>query len=85
MRTGILGGTFDPIHNGHLAMAEEARAYLNLTEVLFLPSGQPWMKAERMISQADYRVEMIELAIKDKPFFKLFHNRNRPAGTVLYS
>jgi len=36
-------------HNGHLAMAEEARAYLNLTEVLFLPSGQPWMKSERMI------------------------------------
>jgi len=71
MRTGILGGTFDPIHNGHLAIAGEARAYLNLTEVLFLPSGQPWMKSERKISPADHRVEMIKLAIKDNPYFKL--------------
>lgn len=71
MRTGILGGTFDPIHNGHLAIAEEARAYLNLTEVLFLPSGRPWMKSERTISPANHRVEMIKLAIKARPYFKL--------------
>ena len=71
MRIGILGGTFDPIHNGHLAIAEEARAYLNLTEVLFLPSGQPWMKSERTISPVNHRIEMIKLAIKGKPFFTL--------------
>jgi nicotinate-nucleotide adenylyltransferase len=85
MRTGILGGTFDPIHNGHLAIAEEARAYLNLTEVLFLPSGQPWMKSERTISPANHRVEMIKLAIKGKPFFTLSTietDQQRPSYSV---
>jgi nicotinate (nicotinamide) nucleotide adenylyltransferase len=71
MKTGILGGTFDPIHNGHLAIAEEARAYLNLTEVLFLPAGQPWMKSDKPISAAAQRIEMIRLAIRPEPRFKL--------------
>jgi nicotinate-nucleotide adenylyltransferase len=71
MKTGILGGTFDPIHNGHLAIAEEARTYLNLTEVLFLPAGQSWMKADRQISPASHRVEMVRLAIEGIPCFKL--------------
>ena len=71
IKTGILGGTFDPIHNGHLAIAEEVRAYLNLTEVLFLPAGQPWMKADKSISPAVYRVEMLRLALHSKPYFKI--------------
>jgi nicotinate-nucleotide adenylyltransferase len=71
MKTGILGGTFDPIHNGHLAIAEEARAYLNLTEVLFLPAGQPWMKSDKSISSARHRVAMVPLAIEGRPYFKL--------------
>jgi nicotinate-nucleotide adenylyltransferase len=71
MKTGILGGTFDPVHNGHLAIAEEARSYLNLDEVIFLPAGQPWMKADRSISPARDRVAMLRLALQDKPRFKL--------------
>jgi nicotinate-nucleotide adenylyltransferase len=71
MKIGILGGTFDPIHYGHLAIAEEARAYLNLTEVLFLPAGQPWMKSDRSISPAQNRVAMITLALQTRPYFKL--------------
>ena len=71
MKTGILGGTFDPIHNGHLAIAEEAKAYLNLTEVIFLPAGQPWMKSDRPILAANHRVEMIRLIIEARPYFKL--------------
>jgi len=71
MKTGILGGTFDPIHNGHLAIASEARAYLNLNEVIFLPAGQPWMKADNPISAAAHRVEMIRQAVQAKPYFKI--------------
>ena len=71
MKTGILGGTFDPIHYGHLAIAEEARAHLNLTEVLFLPAGQPWMKSDKPISPGLHRIEMIRLALEGRPHFKL--------------
>jgi nicotinate-nucleotide adenylyltransferase len=71
MKIGILGGTFDPVHNGHLAIAAEARAYLNLNEVLFLPAGQPWMKSDRSISPAQNRVAMITLALRTRPYFKL--------------
>jgi nicotinate-nucleotide adenylyltransferase len=71
MKTGILGGTFEPIHNGHLAIAEEARTYLNLTEIIFLPAGQPWMKSDRAILTANHRLEMIRLALEGRPYFKL--------------
>jgi nicotinate-nucleotide adenylyltransferase len=71
MKIGVLGGTFDPIHLGHLLVAEEARARLNLTQTLFMPAGQPWLKTNNVISPAEHRVEMIRLAIADKPYFKL--------------
>jgi len=70
MKIGVLGGTFDPIHNGHLAIAEDARAYLNLNEVIFLPAGQPWMKSDRSISPARHRTAMIALALQSRPYFK---------------
>ena len=70
MKIGVLGGTFDPVHNGHLAIAEEARAYLNLNEVIFLPAGQPWMKADRSISPARHRTAMLALALQTRPYFK---------------
>ncbi len=47
MRLGILGGTFDPVHRGHLALARAARQELGLERVMFVPAGQPWRKAER--------------------------------------
>ncbi len=71
MNIGVLGGTFDPIHNGHLIVAEEARARVNLAETLFVPAGQPWLKMDRPISAVEHRVEMVRLAIADKPYFKL--------------
>ena len=71
MNIGVLGGTFDPIHMGHLIVAEEVRARLDLAEVLFVPAGQPWLKANNYISPAEHRVEMVSLAIADKPYFKL--------------
>ena len=71
MNIGILGGTFDPIHIGHLVVAEEARIKLGFREVLFVPAGQPWFKLDRDISLAVHRVEMVSRAIADNPHFKL--------------
>ena len=71
MNIGVLGGTFDPIHMGHLIIAEEVRARLNLAETLFVPAGEPWLKADNTISPAEHRVEMVRLAIANEPYFKL--------------
>jgi nicotinate-nucleotide adenylyltransferase len=70
MRIGILGGTFDPIHVEHLSMAERARHSLSLEEVVFIPAGRPWMKEREPISSAEYRLEMVQLAVEGKPFFR---------------
>ena len=67
----IFGGTFDPIHYGHLIVAEEVRVKLGLGEVLFVPAGQPWLKADRIISSAEHRLGMVRLAISDNPHFEL--------------
>jgi len=71
MNIGVLGGTFDPIHMGHLIIAEEVRARLDLAEVLFVPAGQPLLKLNNVISPAEHRVEMVRLAISDEPSFRL--------------
>jgi nicotinate-nucleotide adenylyltransferase len=71
VKIGILGGTFDPIHIGHLVVAEEARTKLGLSEVLFVPAGQPWLKQDHHITPAVHRVEMVRRAIADNPHFKL--------------
>jgi len=71
MNVGVLGGTFDPIHMGHLILAEEVRVRLNLAEVLFVPAGQPCLKVGSPVSPARHRVEMVRLAIADRPYFKL--------------
>ena len=71
MNIGVMGGTFDPLHNGHLIVAEEARTQVNLAEILFVPAGQPWLKTDTSISPAEHRVQMVRLTIADKPYFKL--------------
>jgi len=71
MNIGILGGTFDPVHIGHLIIAEEVRFCLKLDQVLFIPAGQPWLKTNRVISEARHRAAMIRLAIASNPYFKL--------------
>ena len=71
MNVGILGGTFDPIHTGHLILAEEARVQLRLNEVIFIPTGQSWLKAGRNITPVFHRVEMVRRAIADKLYFEL--------------
>ena len=70
MRVGILGGTFDPVHLGHLLIADEARVSLDLEEVLFIPVGNPWMKADMVLSPPHHRLNMVRLAIASNPFFR---------------
>ncbi len=64
MRVGVLGGTFDPVHLGHLIIAQEARDKLALDKVMFIPAGQPWLKEDTDISPAPKRLEMLELALQ---------------------
>jgi nicotinate-nucleotide adenylyltransferase len=69
MKLGVLGGTFDPIHNAHLLLAEQAREQLGLKRVLFVPAGDPWRKAFRRVVPAEHRLAMTKLAVEDDPGF----------------
>lgn len=71
MRLGIYGGTFDPIHFGHLILAEQCREQYNLDEVWFVPAALPPHKLTNTISSAKSRSAMIELAIAGHPFFRV--------------
>ena len=85
MRWGILGGTFDPIHLGHLLLAEEGREILALDKVLFVPAGQPWLKAGQPLTAAIHRLRMVELATADNPHFEVLRwevERPGPSYTV---
>jgi nicotinate-nucleotide adenylyltransferase len=68
---GIMGGTFDPIHVGHLAIAEEARDSLGLERILFVPAGRPPHKPAGSVTPVRDRVAMVEIAIADNPAFEL--------------
>ena len=72
-KIGVLGGTFDPIHLGHLIVAADVRVKLGLSEVLFVPAGKPWLKLkeEEKITAAEHRLAMVRLAIKGNPYFKV--------------
>ncbi len=71
MRLGILGGTFDPIHLGHLLIAEESRIGLELDRVMFVPAGRPWLKEGEAITPACHRVRMVELATESNRCFQV--------------
>lgn len=70
-RIGIMGGTFDPIHYGHLRAADEAHAAFGLSEVIFVPTGQPPHKAGENVSSAEDRYMMTVLATVDCPYFSV--------------
>ena len=85
MRLGLLGGTFDPIHYGHLLLAAECLQSLALNKVLFIPAGQPWLKAGQPLTPGIHRRRMVELAIADHPQFALWDGellRPGPTYTV---
>lgn len=70
-KIGILGGTFNPIHNGHLILAEDAREILGLDEIIFMPSGNSYMKRDSAIPAGEIRAQMTELALEGNPYFSL--------------
>lgn len=71
MKIGIMGATFDPVHLGHMAIAAEARRSLGLSEVLFIPAGQPQLKNNIIVTTSSHRVEMVRLAIAGIPAYKI--------------
>jgi len=66
-----MGGTFDPIHHGHLVAASEVQARFGLDEVVFVPTGEPWQKAGRLVSQAEDRYLMTTIATASNPRFSV--------------
>lgn len=71
MKTGILGGTFNPIHNGHLIIAEQSRQKFVLDRVLFIPCNIPYHKKSFELEPAEHRLAMVKLAVKGNPSFKV--------------
>jgi|SRR5579859_3929532 len=83
-RVGVLGGTFDPVHYGHLVIAEEVYAALDLAEMVFVPAGHPPHKPES-VAAAHHRLAMLELAIANNPHFSISRvdlERPGPSYTV---
>ncbi|MCU4745544.1 nicotinate-nucleotide adenylyltransferase [Streptomyces xiamenensis] len=70
-RLGVMGGTFDPVHHGHLVAASEVAARFHLDEVIFVPTGQPWQKEHRQVSAAEDRYLMTVIATASNPQFSV--------------
>ncbi|MGN6781033.1 MAG: nicotinate-nucleotide adenylyltransferase [Marmoricola sp.] len=84
-RVGVMGGTFDPIHHGHLVAASEVQAEFDLDEVVFVPTGQPWQKADRQVSAAEHRYLMTVIATASNPRFTVSRvdiDRGGPTYTI---
>ena len=70
-RIGVMGGTFDPVHHGHLSAANEVAVLFDLDEVVFVPTGQPWQKADRLVSSPEDRYLMTVVATASNPRFSV--------------
>ena len=84
-RVGVMGGTFDPIHHGHLVAASEVQSWFDLDEVVFVPTGQPWQKLERKVSAAEDRYLMTVIATASNPRFwvsRVDVDRGGPTYTI---
>jgi nicotinate-nucleotide adenylyltransferase len=85
MRLGVMGGTFDPIHHGHLVAASEVQGLLGLDEVVFVPTGEPWQKEGRDVAPAEHRYLMTVVATASNPRFTVSRvdiDRGGPTYTI---
>jgi nicotinate-nucleotide adenylyltransferase len=85
VRIGLFGGSFDPVHNGHLALARSALDHLKLDEVRWVPAGAPWQKAGRTLAPPQHRAAMVRLALLDEPRFRIDESelqRDGPSYTI---
>jgi len=84
-RVGVMGGTFDPVHHGHLVAASEVQAWFDLDEVVFVPTGEPWQKSAREVSPAEDRYLMTVIATASNPRFwvsRVDIDRSGPTYTI---
>jgi len=84
-RVGVMGGTFDPVHHGHLVAASEVQAWFDLDEVVFVPTGEPWQKSTREVSPAEDRYLMTVIATASNPRFwvsRVDIDRKGPTYTI---
>ncbi|WP_088283521.1 nicotinate-nucleotide adenylyltransferase [Kineosporia sp. A_224] len=84
-RLGVMGGTFDPIHHGHLVAASEVQSAFDLDEVVFVPTGQPWQKSSRDVAPAEHRYLMTVIATASNPRFTVSRvdiDRTGPTYTI---
>lgn len=82
LRLGVMGGTFDPIHHGHLVAASEVAAKFGLDEVVFVPTGQPWQKSSKKVSEPEHRYLMTVIATASNPRFTVSRvDVDRPGPT----
>ncbi|WP_148612759.1 nicotinate-nucleotide adenylyltransferase [Nocardioides rubriscoriae] len=84
-RIGVMGGTFDPIHHGHLVAASEVQSWFDLDEVVFVPTGRPWQKSDRTVSPAEHRYLMTVVATAANPRFQVSRvdiDRQGPTYTI---
>lgn len=79
---GIMGGTFDPIHNGHLLLGRQAYEEYDLKEIWFMPSGRPPHKTDHRVTEVEERCEMVRLAIADYPYFAYSDFEVRRSGNT---
>jgi nicotinate-nucleotide adenylyltransferase len=80
-----MGGTFDPVHHGHLVAASEVQASFDLDEVVFVPTGKPWQKSERQVTSAEHRYLMTVIATAANPRFTVSRvdiDRDGPTYTI---
>lgn len=85
-KIGILGGTFDPIHNAHLLLGESAREQFGLDRIIFIPNNLAHLKNRKEVTSGDIRYQMVKMAIADNPYFTCSRIEiDKPAGTYTYN